>query len=855
MSELLKSTHFMNHVVENYLNKFLVGMSCFIAAISYAQTSPEIYSSTVRWLNNTTNAYEVLRSDGLKTYYLKTDAPLRDHVPANKEVKIEESPAFPFTRTNSTLFDSLFSLAILEVQKASVSTISDPSFENSQCDCFETGEMWKYVWTRDTAYASDLGLAAIDPIRSMNSLLFKISGFRDNLGKGEQIVQDTGTGGSWPISTDRVVWSLGALETLKHLPFKSAAYNSFLSRSFYALKNTALTDRSAIFDFEDGLYTGEQSFLDWREQTYPLWASSQVTHIGMAKSLSTNVIHYMHLMNLVELAGEMSDHKSQEMFRDWAKNLKTAINNHFWDGISYRSLKGTFLDQRAYKYYDLLGTSLAVISGIANQNQSSSALNSYPQTEVGAPVIWPQHQDIPIYHNRSIWPFVTGYALKAAKKIEDPYLISSFIRSLVLGPAQNLSHMENYEFLTLRNYFADGKLSGPVVNSRRQLWSVAAYAGMVQDVIFGKEVKLAHIKFNPSLTARIRNEIFSNSSSLELNKLNFQGKILKVIMHLPKIDKTIKADAVLKVVSLTLNGSGLIPDSWIHVDKLSAKNELHLTLAAPGIFPQSKMVKVSVPLNSFLSTDERETLYAPRTPALSPIGLSDNAPLLTFHSQDHQLVTYHVYKNGKYLNKTHARYYLDSSHSVNQTACYSVVAVYSSGNESFPSEPFCYWPTSSIQHYPLHGPRVTTIGGAQMANESGRVFLHEWGTPDQKLQLEKVRPSQTGIFAVQLEYLNQERISTGITAAVKKITIINSITKEVVKTSIFMMPHHQGSWIDSNFVSVSLKKDTTYTIHIEDFLNMSYFEHFKNYKYRGGKNGPYNMANLMELKLLYLGQN
>jgi hypothetical protein len=39
------------------------------------------------------------------------------------------------------------------------------------CDCFETGEKWHYVWTRDLSYAADLGLAMLDPQRVRNSLL------------------------------------------------------------------------------------------------------------------------------------------------------------------------------------------------------------------------------------------------------------------------------------------------------------------------------------------------------------------------------------------------------------------------------------------------------------------------------------------------------------------------------------------------------------------------------------------------------------------------------------------------------------------------------------------------------------
>lgn len=823
-----------------------------------AQKKPVIQEATVKWLDNTSTVYEAPRSDGLKSYYLKTDAPLRDDVPTNKEIKIDESIAYPNTRTASPLFDSLFALAMQEVQKSSVTTISDPGFEDAKCDCFETGEKWRYVWTRDTAYATDLGLAAIDPLRSMNSLLFKISGFRNNLGVGEQIVQDTGSGGSWPVSTDRVVWSLGALETLKHLSYQSETYNFFLNRSYKAMKNTVLTDRKAVFDQEDGLYTGEQSFLDWREQSYPEWTATKVVHIGMSKSLSTNVAHYMALTHLADLAQEINDNEYRDSFKEWARELKASINKHFWDGTSYRSIKTTYLDQRAIKYYDLLGISLAIISGISSPEQSSSALNSYPHTQVGAPVIWPQRQDIAIYHNRSIWPFVTAYALKAAKKVQDPFLISSFIRSLIIGPAQNLSHMENYEFLTLRNYFADGRLSGPVVNSRRQLWSVAGYTGMVMDVIFGKEVKSNAIRFVPSLPLSVRNDLFSRAPRLELNNFKFQGHKIKVVLNLPVNDKIplLNADGLLTISSVTFNGKAITGDFWIKNQDLQKNglNEVVINLSGPGSFVSSKMIKLITPENPYqVSGEELQELYAPKTPVLNPVGLSDNSPLLSFLAADTGAITYHVYKNGLFLGKTAQTYFLDRGHPLDLTACYSVTAVYGSGNESFPSEPFCYWPISSVQHYPVNGPQIRSMGGSQVANANGRVFLHEWGLPGQKLQLEKVSPTRTGAFAIQVEYSNHEKINTGITCAAKKVTVINDQTGKTIKTGIMMLPHHEGTWTDSSFISVNLEKDQTYTILIEDFLNMSYLNHFKSYKYRGGRSGIYNMFNFAEIKVLFLG--
>ena len=68
-----------------------------------------------------------------------------------------------------------------------------------------------------------------------------------------------------------------------------------------------------------------------------------------------------------------------------------------------------------------------------------------------------------------------------------------------------------------------------------------------------------------------------------------------------------------------------------------------------------------------------------------------------------------------------------------------------------------------------------------------------------------------------------------------------------------MMPHHSSDryWIDSNFVTVTLRKNGLYTIRVSDFYNMSYFEHFMHYLYRGGRNGQYN-ANISELKVLFM---
>lgn len=825
-----------------------------------AVNKPAVRPHSAHWLGNSSYMYEVSEPHGLKTYYLKTDAVLRDDFPSNKEVRIQENHHLPYTRTGSSLFDGLFALALQEMIQSSVSVISDHSFKPAHCECFETGEKWKYVWTRDISYATDLGLGGMDPKRAMNSLEFKISNFRYGLGEGEQIVQDTGTGGSWPVSTDRIIWALGAYKTLLHLPYKSEDFNRFLRRAYVALKNSVLTDRQAAYDPADGLYTGEQSFLDWREQSYPEWTRTNVVHIGMSKSLSTNVAQYIALQRLSELTLYLNDYENYQTFNQWAENLKNAIIENFWDGTSLRSLKTSFLDQRVIKYYDLLGISLAILEDIPEPSQAKSALTNYPQTLVGPPVIWPQLQDIPIYHNRAIWPFVTAYALKAAKKIKEPSLITAFTRSLMLGPAQNLSNMENFEFLTLRNWFNDGVLSGPVVNSRRQLWSTAGYLSMVIDVVFGKEVQPDAIRFNPAIPLQLRKEIFPDSSQLTLNNLWFQNRKIDLEINLPpNLSQEYQGrDGLYVIEKIVLNGQVIPNKYWIQSKDLHTKdaNKVQIYLTTPTSFTKEISV-TKVPHNLFrLTRAEKEVYFQPKTPNLAPIGVSDNYPLLSFHSHNHEDITYIVFKNGKHLTETKNTHYLDVGHPMSETACYTVVARYdSSKNESFPTEPFCYWPQGAIQHYPMGGHHIRAEGHVQHSSAYGRVFLKDWGNPDQKVYLEHFKPNKSGRFAIQVDYNNLERVNTGVTCGVKKVSVIDESTGKVISEGVLMFPHHDHDryWTDSNFVAFHMEANKSYTFVIEDFQNMSYFRHFESYKNRGGQVGYYNKFNLAEIKVLYLG--
>ena len=415
------------------------------------------------------------------------------------------------SRTASPLFDALFAMAQSDLKKDSVSAIEDPAFNHGHpiaCRCFIAGKDWPFAWTRDLSYSTDLGLWRFDPVRARASLSFKVSPVRaTGMPPGEDVMQDTGSGGSWPISTDRVVWFLGARHLLDDRRFAATA--------FQALTDTLAQDRRYTFDSPVGLYRGETSFLDWRQQTYPEWTAHDVVFIAQSFSLSTNVLHYEALRLAAALSGQRGRASAARRYLEQAAALKRAINLRFWRpgrGL-YMSYIGGRVAPAPFDAYDLLGLDLAIVSGVADRARAERVLASYPIWPAGSPVIWPERRDQPIYHNSSIWPFVSEYTLRAARRIEDAPLIASEIRSLMRGPALYASNMENYSLLGQSTH-VPGKLGGPVVDSPRQLWSVAGYLDMVLRGVFGlRDDGSVH----PELPASLVPMLFGSGRSITLD--------------------------------------------------------------------------------------------------------------------------------------------------------------------------------------------------------------------------------------------------------------------------------------------------------------------------------------------------
>ncbi|HUJ09092.1 MAG TPA: amylo-alpha-1,6-glucosidase [Verrucomicrobiae bacterium] len=794
----------------------------------------------------------------LRAYELSSNAQLRDNRPPDKRISFSEEADHARIRTGNLMFDGLYALAVSEALQNSVSQIKDGAYGHGQpiqLEAFQTGEFWTYVWTRDLSYSTYLALAGFDPQRAIHSLLFKTSLLKPSVSGGftNQVVQDTGSGGSYPVSSDRIVWILGASEVLKYLP--EPEQKSFLEKVWPILHDTLEQDRRVVFDPEDGLYRGEQSFLDWREQSYPGWTKNNVMGIAMSKALSVNAANYFALRTASRYAERLGRHDDQIRYAAWAKELRNAISRRFFDPVT--GLYSTYiLTDSAYgiraQRYDLLGESLAVLLGVADDAQTKSIISHYPTGPHGPPVVWPQEHTVPIYHNQGIWPFVTAFWTKAARKVNNAAVVDQGIHSLMRGAALNLSNMENFDFVTGKARVKDGILSGPVITSRRQIWSVAGYLSMVQDVVFGLETSWDGIRFLPYVTGHLRNETFGSTNLIELQNFKYRGKTIDVRVHLPPTGA--QGPGSCGIAKIELNGKTINKD-FVAATGLRDQNEWDVYLQSPA--PDASGGKLDLIEN----VSDGRTIFGPVQPEWETIGeggITVEKGLLTLHYRqaDASNVVFNIYRDGqlcaKHVSKTQW-VDPDSSDYANKTHFYAVEALdEKSGNVSHLTPTRFYAGTNAAWIIPTK----------EMENRGGKLadnrYFMDWGKPDHELRVKSFTAKRSGHYLVRVEFSNGAGpVNTGITCAVKKLEIRETDSGKIVGAGYLVMPQ-SGNWqrFDlSSPVRADLKAGKSYSIRIfedEYSRNMSYLAHNERYTaFVGGGNSPYNFVNIASIRLLH----
>lgn len=772
---------------------------------------------------------EVTGSPGARAFRLTSTAPQREGAPPVREI----TERGPYVRTGDTLFDALFAQAVDDAALASVGSIRDEWYNNRQpipCHCFETGEKWNYVWTRDLSYALDLGLAGLDPRRAVDSLLFKTGTLRPGvpvppeLPPGStQIVQDTGSGGSWPVSTDRTTWALGAEAALANL--QGAERADFAAKAFDALRGTLEADRVAAFDTRAGLYNGEHSFLDWREQSYAPWVRQNLSALAESKALSTNVTQYRAQRLAARLAREFGETATAARYDGWADALATAIDAGFWDAQAglYATYTSADLTPALIGKYDLLGNALAVLSGVAPPGRARSIFDRYPFAPFGPSVVWPQAPGEYVYHNRAQWPFVTAYAVRAAAQAGHVAAVDRGLAALERAAALHLSNMENLEWLTGKSQFDDG----PEINSRRQLWSVGAYYGMVVETIFGWHAGADGVRISPTLTSATRDRF--NGAEATLSNLDYAGRRVEIALILPP---KAASGALYPVAGVSLNGNPVTgPITAAHLRDGVNRIEVRFGTALPS---SSKLT--DIPLIDAVSHAEPRA-FMPWTPVITAARRDGGTTRLDIAPpRDKTPVKYRILRDGVTLARDVAgQSWTDPAPpAAAQTACYSVVAVHVSTRiASQPSAPAC-----------LRGDAAQTLAVGRKA------------VLGQTLELGEVTLPAAGRYALGTLYDNHSfALNTGVTNGVKRLVLVAADgTKH---SAIIQMPHVEPEG-DKHPIRPSTRAifdlpAGRYRLSLEDFFNMSGLSTNITYSATGGSAGPVNEAMIEALTIDKVG--
>lgn len=341
-----------------------------------------------------------------------------------------------------------------------------------------TGLSWGGVWTRDVSYSTILSMAYIQPRAAMTSLLCKI-------GRNGQIIQDTGTGGAWPCSTDRQVWTVAAWEL-----YKVTGDKEWLAAVYPVAKKSLEVDMKTLYDKETGMVRGESSFIDWREQSYPRWM--EPSDIYDSKCLGTNMAHYAALTSAAGMARLCGDQEFADVCSETAAGLKQAINDNLWmeDHGYYAQFLAGRQDDVLYTKSETLGQALAVIYGVADSDRADVLSQNMPVVDFGAPVFWPWIPDIPPYHNKAVWPFVQSFWMIASARTGNEAGVLNAIGSLFRAAAMFATNKENF-------VAESGDWRGTQINSSNMLWSLSGALSVTFRVLAGMQFEADALHFAP----------------------------------------------------------------------------------------------------------------------------------------------------------------------------------------------------------------------------------------------------------------------------------------------------------------------------------------------------------------------
>lgn len=651
--------------------------------------------------------------------------------PIEKSWKLKNDISqYPQLSTPNTLHEAIYNMGLDEMINA-----VEPD------TTLRTGREWAGVWTRDVSYSILLSMAYMQPEASKISLMKKVS-------PTGRIIQDTGSGGAWPVSSDRMIWAMAAYEL-----YKVTGDRRWLEYIYPVIKHS-LEDDILTVHSANGLVKGETSFIDWREQSYPKWM--QTADIYNSEALSTSIVQAEALRILAELENEFGSADEAARYSTMADNIVRAINEHLWmEDKGYYAMytygrNNPIVNPRA----ETLGESLAILYDVASDKRARTITENNPVTPFGAAIFFPQIADMPSYHNNALWPWVGAYWAIANAKAGNEQGTLEAIGSVFRPAALFATNKENFN-LDNGDIYTE-------LNSSNMLWCLAGNIAITHRILFGIDYKKDGLAFHPFVPENL-------GGKRTLSNFKYRDAIL---------DITVDGFGN-KIKSFTLNGKEHEP--FIPAD-IKGDNKIVITMANEK--PEAMKV------------NHTPNIKAPLTPItwLEGNTLQWN-PIEYIHH-------YIVLRDGKPVSETR-----QCSFDATAPGEYQVIGVASDGTQSFASQPFQTYRKITAQ---MPGEKSGALNSAEISYQPTGDIEGYHGTGFTEIDRNSeplkinVNVPADGIYGISFRYANGNGpVNTENKCAIRTLSIDGK------RLGVIVMPHrgvaNWNDWGKTNVITAPLK--------------------------------------------------
>ena len=402
---------------------------------------------------------------------------------------------FPQLISNNEKLDEVYKTALRDIQN-NIKTYSG-GILSSPKDVFIAGEGYSEPWTRDAAINVWNGLGLFAPEISKNTLLSVLKS------DGEKLRID---GEYW----DAIIWITGAYAY--YLFTDDQNFKNILSEvvinSLEYFENTEFDEIRNLFRGGACYGDGVSAYPDFYAASKTCGVNDLIKYFPQYKAdkgegnpmmaLSTNCLYY----NAYKIAAKITN---KEEYEKKAENLKSAINNNFWN-----EEKGNYNyivdDFGGSEQTEGLGVSFAVLFGVASEEQTKKIVKNTYVSKQGVPCLYPEYKRYKRYgigrHCGTIWSHINAFfgdaVMKYDKKAFEFEVNALMNRVSKDGCFREVNHPETGD-----PYGGVQEWEGQIVEWKseyRQLWCATGYLRLIFKDLLGFKFTSSGLTIRPART-------------------------------------------------------------------------------------------------------------------------------------------------------------------------------------------------------------------------------------------------------------------------------------------------------------------------------------------------------------------